>query len=151
MIRKYVLLIVVVLAVVGGVVALRTPTSTANRAALPPPDLPLAMPAGPASGPDPNIGISVPNSQRNDIDITVQGGHRISGPEIVRARQGEIVTFHVMSDVSDEFAIRGYETQVQLVKGASATLIVKANRAGSFRYELQKSGTALGTLEVAPR
>jgi len=152
MIRKYALLIVIALVVAGGIVALRMPTPAADRNVQHPvADAPLALPPGAASAPDPNIGVSVPNTGQNDVDITVRGGRRASGPDIVRARQGEIVTFHITSDAAEEFTIRGYETQVQLVKGASATLIVKTNRAGSFPYVLRNSGVVIGTLEVAAR
>jgi hypothetical protein len=147
--KKYVLVIAIALAVAGGFLALLKPEPPAGRA---PPrqaaDAPLAIPAQRGSGPDPNIGVSVPNSQRNDIEIAVQDGRRVSGPELVLARQGEIVTFRITSDVSDDFVLRGYETQVQLFKGSAATLILKANRAGRFPYELQKSGVRLGVLEV---
>jgi heme/copper-type cytochrome/quinol oxidase subunit 2 len=150
MMKKYALLIVIALAVGGGVFAVMKPASTDNRTtASRPQDTSFASPLGPAGAPDPNIGISVPNDQHNDVVIVVQGGRRSAGPEIVHARQGEIVTFHVTSDVSDDFVLRGYETQVQLFKGAAATLIVKANRVGEFPYALQRSGMSLGMLEVA--
>jgi hypothetical protein len=149
MMKKYALLIVIALAVGGGVFAVVKPASTDNRAPASRPQDTFASPLAPAGAPDPNIGISVPNNQHNDVDIVVQGGRRSAGPAIVHARQGEIVTFHVTSDVSDDFVLRGYETQVQLVKGAAATLIVKTNRVGQFPYALQRSGTSLGTLDVA--
>jgi len=85
------------------------------------------------------------------FDIVVQRGKRVSGPAILKVRQGDDVTLHITADTADEFHLHGYNLLVQLVPNHTATVHVVAKLSGRFTYELHKADLELGALEVYPR
>jgi hypothetical protein len=104
---------------------------------------------GPIAGP----GATVP--ERTDagstVDLVVAHGKLVSGPSVVRVKQNDVVVFHVTSDAADELHLHGYNLHLALKPATTATLEVRAARAGRFTYELHHLDLELGALEVYPR
>jgi plastocyanin len=85
------------------------------------------------------------------FDIVVQRGKRVSGPAVLKVRQGDEVTIHVTTDGADEFHLHGYNLLMKLQPNTTATLQFVAKLSGRFTYELHKADLELGALEVYPR
>lgn len=83
-------------------------------------------------------------------DYVVRGGQRISGPEVIRVKQGEDVHLSVSSDKADELHLHGYDLHLHVHAGEPARLSFKAEHSGRFELELHKSHVELGNLEVMP-
>jgi hypothetical protein len=106
-------------------------------------------PGGPVAEP----GATVPEQKDigSTVDLVIAHGRLVSGPSVVRVKQNDPVVFHVTSDVADELHLHGYNLQLALKPGTTATLEVRTARAGRFPYELHHLDFELGALEVYPR
>jgi hypothetical protein len=100
-------------------------------------------------GPVAEPGATVP--EQTTVDLVIAHGKLVSGPSVVRVKQRDPVVFHVTSDVADELHLHGYNLQLALKPGTTATLEVRTARAGRFTYELHRLDLELGALEVYPR
>ena len=85
------------------------------------------------------------------VDLVIQQGRLVSGPGVIRVRQGDSLTLRIRCDLPEEFHLHGYDRKVMLDPATTATLQLIADHSGRFDFELEKSGTELGALEVAPR
>jgi hypothetical protein len=85
------------------------------------------------------------------FELHVRDGRLVSGPQVIRLRQGDEILLRITSDTSDEFHLHGYNRELQLKAGEPATLQIHADLAGRFGYELHHMPTELGALEVLPR
>ena len=103
----------------------------------------------PTQGTEDANGIMTP--QAKTFDLTVIAGKITSGPSVITVGQGDRVTIKVTADVSDEFHLHGYDIASDLVAGKQGGITFTANATGRFTFELEKSKTELGTLEVLPR
>lgn len=83
--------------------------------------------------------------------LTVSGKKLTTGPETLRVFQGETVVIKITSDEAEELHLHGYDRSVELQPNQEAELTFVATLTGRFEYELERSGTALGVLEVVPR
>ncbi len=72
------------------------------------------------------------------------------GPRTLTVRQGDTVVIRITSDEEEELHMHGYDRSVDLTPGIEATLTFVADASGRFVYELEKSKTVLGALEVLP-
>ncbi len=86
--------------------------------------------------------------------ITVNGGHRVSGPEVISAIQEQTLTIEFLSDQKGELHLHGYDIHLELQPNQINTLTFTASHAGRFEYELHghhAGHAALGVIEVMPR
>lgn len=83
--------------------------------------------------------------------LVLKNKQLISGPETIQVHQGDQVVIKVLSDMPEEFHLHGYEKIAELEKDKPTTISFAATTTGRFEYELEKSGTALGALEVLPK
>jgi|SRR3989344_6160687 len=85
------------------------------------------------------------------FELTIQNKKIISGLDTISTKEGEDVTIRITSDEPEEFHLHGYDQFVDLEKDTLAELSFKANLTGKFPFELEKSSTELGSLEVLPK
>jgi len=85
------------------------------------------------------------------FELTVKQGKLASGPATLAAREGDDIVIRVTSDRADELHLHGYDLEMMLKANEPAELSFKALRSGRFEYELHKSHTDLGALEVQPK
>jgi heme/copper-type cytochrome/quinol oxidase subunit 2 len=85
------------------------------------------------------------------VDLVVDKGRLVSGPNVVHVKVGDHVVLHVTSDAADELHLHGYNLHLRLQPHVMATLAFEATRAGRYPYELHRADLELGALEVYPR
>ncbi|HEY4602702.1 MAG TPA: hypothetical protein VIH08_00020 [Blastococcus sp.] len=83
------------------------------------------------------------------IEVVISGGQVSGDTGRVEVPAGEQVSLIVISDVPGEVHVHGYDLELQLVAGASASITFDATVAGVFEVELDGSDTLLLTLQVA--
>lgn len=104
-----------------------------------------AAPAqAPAATPEPT-----PAIKRFRLEVGEQG--LISGPAVIRVRQGDQIEIELVSDIDDELHLHGYDRHLHLAAGKTAVLKLTAELSGRFDYELHKRHLELGALEVLPQ
>lgn len=84
------------------------------------------------------------------FSIEIKDGAIVSGESTLRVTKGDKVMIHIMSDVSEEFHVHGYDTSVEIESNTMAMISLVANISGRFPFELEQSKTELGALEVNP-
>jgi plastocyanin len=82
------------------------------------------------------------------IEVVISGGQVSGDTGRVEVPVGEQVSLIVISDVPGEVHVHGYDLELQLVAGASASITFDATVAGVFEVELDGSDTRLLTLQV---
>ncbi|MGH8540958.1 MAG: hypothetical protein ACRETW_10695 [Stenotrophobium sp.] len=92
-----------------------------------------------------------PLAQVQQFDLQVKGRRLIVGPALIRVHEGDRIAIRIVCDEVEELHLHGYDRKLELEPNRSATLELVADRSGRFEYELEKSGTELGALEVSPR
>ncbi len=92
----------------------------------------------------------VPESKKA-FEISIKGKKIASGSDTLKATEGDNVVFHIIADEDEELHLRGYDISVDLEKNKPAELIFTATITGRFSYELEKSKTDIGALEVSPK
>jgi len=65
--------------------------------------------------------------------------------------QGDEITIKITSDEAEEFHVHAYDNSVELEPNKQATLTFTTNLSGRFPFELEKSKTEIGALEVQPK
>lgn len=70
--------------------------------------------------------------------------------ENIQVKAGDGVILMIKSDEDEEFHLHGYDKSVDLVKNKEVELQFKADITGHFSYELEKSKTDIGAIEVLP-
>lgn len=85
-----------------------------------------------------------------EVELRIEQGQRVEGPEHIRVRQGERLSLRVISDRDDELHLHGYDLRLDLRAGEPAQLDFTALHAGRFDYELHGAHRTLATLEVLP-
>lgn len=70
--------------------------------------------------------------------------------ENIQVKAGDNVILLIKSDEDEEFHLHGYDKSVDLVKNKEVELQFKADITGRFSYELEKSKTDIGAIEVLP-
>jgi hypothetical protein len=105
----------------------------------------------PTSTDIPSVASNSATQQTATFDLVIKNKKLISGPETIQVRENDQVTLNITSDEDEELHIHGYDKSVNLEKDKPTTLTFLANLTGRFPYELEKSATDIGTLEVRPR
>jgi len=85
------------------------------------------------------------------FELVVEGKKLVSGPQTINVTEGDNITIKITSDQEEELHIHGYDNSVDLQKDIPAQLSFTANITGRFIYELEKSETEIGVLEVLPK
>jgi hypothetical protein len=93
----------------------------------------------------------VPADNATLVELKVQQGRLVSGPEVVKMTEGDKLTLRITSDTDDEMHLHGYNLHLDLTAGQTGELALTANRSGRFEYELHHAHRTLGALEVYPR
>jgi hypothetical protein len=120
---------------------------------------PADAPTGPALAPDPlPIGAETlppetapPAAEPLVAEYRLERGQRVEGPEVIRARQGDLLGIDVTSDQADELHLHGYDLSADLKPGEPARLRFSASLTGRFELELHHHHTVLAVLEVLPQ
>jgi len=99
--------------------------------------------------------VSSPSAQSESnvktFELVVENKKLVSGPETIKVTQGDQVEIKITADEIEELHIHGYDESVELESNKQATLSFVANTSGRFDFELEKSKTDLGALEVQPK
>lgn len=85
------------------------------------------------------------------FNITVKNRRVVSGPETISVNEGDQVEINITADEDNELHLHGYDLKVDLKKDKLAKLTFKTNLTGRFIYELEKTSTDIGSLEVQPK
>jgi heme/copper-type cytochrome/quinol oxidase subunit 2 len=85
------------------------------------------------------------------FDLVINGKKITSGDSVLKVNLNDEVTINVTSDEAEELHIHGYDNSVELVPSQKAELKFTANISGRFPFELENSGTELGSIEVQPK
>lgn len=87
--------------------------------------------------------------------VEIADRKRISGPRVLRVRQGDPVRLRFISDRSAELHLHGYDRSLHLPADKVVVLEFTAELTGRFEYELHGhhggGHAALGVIEVHPR
>lgn len=75
----------------------------------------------------------------------------VSGLPTLQVKEGDNVTIRITVDEPEELHLHGYDKSIDLEKDVEGSLTFTANLSGAFPYELEKSKTEIGTLEVFPK
>jgi hypothetical protein len=153
-----------------GLVAESTPTVVESTPA------PTPEPSTPAVGPDDSTEDDAPEAGNDDGsesagDTGSSGGATIGGDDApsddtqpaddgplltpgsvtkLKVKQGETVSFRVLSDSDEEVHVHGYDQKVDVRAGDEKTITLTADLTGIFEIELEGSATQIGELTVEP-
>lgn len=94
---------------------------------------------------------SLTESKAKTFEIMIKDKKIVSGPETIKITEGDEVVIKITADEDEELHLHGYDKSVDLEKDKSAKLSFTANLTGRFPYELEKSKTDIGALEVSPK
>ena len=131
--------VIAVLAVIligGGKDESETPTTTSQTTPTPTPDEPEPdETATPTATPTPE-----PPPLLKGGDVTK-----------LRFKEGDTVTFRVVSDVPEEVHVHGYDIAKDLEPGKVVTVSFKGDITGIFEIEYEHAGEQIGQLRVDPK
>jgi plastocyanin len=83
------------------------------------------------------------------VEVEIRGGEM--DPAEITVGEGDRVTLRATSDRPVEMHLHGYDRELKVEPGGSATLSFEAEKTGRFEIEAEGSGVELGTLVVEPR
>lgn len=92
-----------------------------------------------------------PQSNVKTFELVVKQEKLVAGPSTIKVAEGDEVVIKITSDEPEEFHIHGYDEFVDLEANIQAELSFTANKTGRFIFELEKSKTDLGAIEVSPK
>ncbi len=85
------------------------------------------------------------------FNLVIKNHKVTSGPTVLMVNQGDDVVINITNDEDEELHLHGYDKATELQKDKPAALRFTANLTGNFPYELEHSGTELGSLQVLPK
>lgn len=88
------------------------------------------------------------NSQ--SFELIVQNKKIVFGPETLQVKKGMQVTIRITADEDEELHLHGYDKSVELIKERPGQLQFTADLTGHFPFELEKSKTDIGAVDVTP-
>lgn len=92
-----------------------------------------------------------PGASIKTITLTIKDKKLQSDKNIFTVTDGDEVKMVITSDEDEEVHVHGYDRAIELKKDVPGELHFAANLTGRFPFELEKSGTELGILEVQPK
>ncbi|WP_225804281.1 hypothetical protein [Streptomyces sp. NK15101] len=104
-----------------------------------------AAPAGsaPSAPPSPR-----PTEPGRTVTLTITGKAVQPPPSRIELKKGELLTLRITGDRADTLHIHGYDRELSLSPGVTATLTLTADRTGLFEVETHESGLVLTQLLV---
>jgi len=130
---KNTILLVVVLAVLGGLFFIFQPKAKA-----------------PTKN-SPTVSKTAPTPAAKTFELVVKNNKLVSGPTTLSVNQGDAVVIKITADVDGELHLHGYDKHIDFKKDQQGELSFVANTAGRFPYELEDTKSEIGALEVQPR
>ena len=128
-----------------------SPSTPPSTPAGTPSDLPTmtATPGKPNSSTPSNT--ADPSGEQADvtINVTVANGKVNPSGATVKAKAGQSVLVTAISDTDEELHIHGYDKELELTPGKSASVTFTANMKGTFEIETHKSGKLVAKLVVS--
>lgn len=85
------------------------------------------------------------------FELVISDKKIVSGPETIKVTEKDKVTIKITSDEPEEFHIHGYDKFVDLEKDVPVEMTFTADITGRFVFELERSKTDLGVIEVSPK
>ena len=85
------------------------------------------------------------------FDLVVKNRKLVSGPDTLKAVEGDQITINITNDENEELHLHGYDKSVDLEASKAAQVSFTANLTGRFPFELEHSKTELGAVEVQPK
>lgn len=85
------------------------------------------------------------------FELTIENKKITSGQSTLTVNEGDEIVIKITSSEPEEFHIHAYDNSVELEPRKQATLAFTAKISGRFPFELEKSKTELGALEVLPK
>jgi hypothetical protein len=82
--------------------------------------------------------------------ITVSGGKPAGGIQDITVAKGDTIAFKVVSDVSDEIHVHGYDLMKDVKAGGSIAFAFPATIDGKFEIELEGAKQQIASLTVTP-
>lgn len=97
--------------------------------------------------------VASPTSGSNikTFELVIKNKKILTGPDTIKVNKGDKITIKVTADEAEEFHVHAYDKSIGLEPNTQATLTFTANLSGRFPFELEKSKTELGALEVQPK
>lgn len=92
----------------------------------------------------------IPDTSKN-FEIIIKDKKIISAQSTISVTEGDEVSLIITSDEPEEFHLHAYGNSVDLEASVSAELKFTADKTGRFPFELEKSQTELGAVEVLPK
>lgn len=83
------------------------------------------------------------------VEVEIQGDEM--SPAEVTVGEGDRVTLKFTADRPRELHLHGYDREVEIEPGETATLSLEATLTGRFEVEAHETGAGLGALIVQPR
>ncbi|GAA1577338.1 hypothetical protein GCM10009804_37410 [Kribbella hippodromi] len=118
----------------------------------PSPSAPASTPAGsgtPSSGAPSSSGTPAGEQADVKIDITVANGKVNPSGATIKVKAGQTVLVTAVSDADEELHIHGYDKELELTPGKSASVKFTANMKGTFEVETHKSAKLVAKLVVS--
>ena len=97
-----------------------------------------------------NVSTATPVATTKEFVLRIEDKKIVGGNSTLTVKQGDTVVLNITSDELEEFHIHGYDQSAELEPGVEATLTYTASASGRFPFELEKSKTELGAIEVLP-
>ena len=121
-----------------------TPTSAPTTA---PTSVPVTTPT-PGDGPS---NTADPSKDQADVvvNVTVANGKVSPSGASIKVAAGQTVLITAVSDADEELHIHGYDKELELSPGKSASVKFTANMKGTFEVETHKSGKLVAKLVVS--
>ncbi|MFE7514976.1 hypothetical protein ACFU8I_27655 [Streptomyces sp. NPDC057540] len=108
--------------------------------------------AGPSAPPSPRPtgprSTDRPADPGRTVTLTITGTTVQPPPSRIELKKGERLTLRVTSDRADTLHVHGYDRELRLSPGTSASLTLTADRTGLFEVETHESGLVLTQLVV---
>ena len=96
----------------------------------------------------PGVG-GAPAPQARSFTVHVTGN--TADLTLLTAYDGDTITLTVYADKSEEIHLHGYDLHFLPAPGAPAVKTFKADKTGTFEYEVEATSMHLGNLQVQPR
>ncbi|MFI1658479.1 hypothetical protein ACH4ZU_26800 [Streptomyces sp. NPDC020472] len=118
-----------------------TPSTSASTTSAPT----SAAPPAPASSAPPS---PRPTGPGRTVTLTITGTTVQPPPSRIELKKGELLTLRVTGDRADTLHVHGYDRELPLSPGTTATLTLTVDRTGLFEVETHESGLVLTQLVV---
>ncbi|SED70947.1 hypothetical protein [Streptomyces sp. TLI_105] len=122
-----------------------TPSTSTPTASAPSAPTASAASSAPASSAPPS---PRPTGPGRTVTLTITGTTVQPPPSRIELKKGELLTLRVTGDRADTLHVHGYDRELPLSPGTTATLTLTVDRTGLFEVETHDSGLVLTQLVV---